>query len=186
MIAQAEKKTTVNEFLEMDFEEGFIYELINGEIMKRTSPNLDHQDASMMLSTFLNNYILANKLGKLFAAPTDVYITEFDLVVPDLSFVSNNNKDIMFERRCIVGVPDLIIEILSKGTKGVDRKDKMTVYCKNGVKEYWIVDPKSEYVEIYVLENGIYNLMTVAEENDEFQSTVLEGFKMNVKDIFNL
>jgi Uma2 family endonuclease len=186
MIAQAEKKITVNEFLELDFEEGFIYELINGEIMKRTSPNLDHQDASMMLSTFLNNFILANKLGKLFAAPTDVYITEFDLVVPDLSYVSNNNKDIMFERRCIVGVPDLIIEILSKGTKGVDRKDKMTLYCKNGVKEYWIVDPKSEYVEIYVLEKGVYNLVVVAEDNDEFQSTVLAGFKMNVKDIFNL
>jgi Uma2 family endonuclease len=186
MIAQAEKKITVNEFLEMDFEEGFIYELINGEIMKRTSPNLDHQDASANLHFALMSHVRTNKLGYVFAAPMDVYLTELDLVVPDLIFISNENKEIMQEKRCVEGVPDLIIEILSKGTKGVDRKDKMTLYCKNGVKEYWIIDPKSEYVEIYVWEKGVYNLVVVAEDNDEFQSTVLEGFKMNVKDIFNL
>jgi Uma2 family endonuclease len=184
MIAQAEKKITINEFLELDFEEGFIYELINGEIMKRTSPNLDHQDASANIHFALMNHNKTHKLGFVFAAPTDVYLTEFDLVVPDIVFVSNSNKEIMQNRRCIVGTPDLIIEILSKGTRGVDRKDKMPLYCKSGVQELWIVDPKAQTVEVNILENNAYKIFAFADEEGEFESKILEGFKMNVKDIF--
>ena len=185
MTSIAEKKITVPEFLDMDFEEGYIYELINGEIMRRTSPNRDHQDVSMMLSTLLNTFILYHKLGKLYAAPMDVYLTEFDLVVPDLIFVSKNNEAIHKNRLYIEGVPDLIVEILSKGTKKVDIGKKKTQYRTHGVKEYWIVDPRAQSVEVYEWQNGDYEIVSEAEENGVIESKVLSGFTLEISEIFN-
>ena len=185
MTSIAEKKITVKEFLEMDFEEGYIYELINGAIMRRTSPNLDHQEVSMALSAILRTFIKSNNLGSLFAAPTDVYITEFDLVVPDLVFVSKNNLGILQEKRCIVGVPDLIIEILSKGTQKTDKGDKMKLYKKHGVKEYWMINPRSQGVEVHVWQAGDYELVFSAEESGEMTSTVLENFKIDIASFFD-
>ncbi len=186
MVSALENRISVAQFLERDdFEEGYIYELINGEIMKRTSPNVDHQETSMMLSTFMNLHIMQNKLGRLFAAPTDVYLNEFSLVVPDLVFVSNNKSEIIHERRCVKGVPDLIVEILSKGTQGVDRGKKMRWYKKFGVHEYWIVNPREQTVEVYELQNGDYEMVSYAAETGIVDSTVLTDFSLDVSTIFS-
>ena len=184
MISTTEKKITVSEFNDMEFEEGYIYELINGDIMRRTSPNLDHQEVSMALSTFINTFVLANKLGKLYAAPTDVSLTEFDLVVPDLVFISKDNPAVQKNSRCIEGTPDLIIEILSKGTQKVDRGKKMTQYRINKVKEYWIIDPRNQTLEVYELQDGFFEMISYAEESGEIESNVLEGFKLEITTIF--
>ncbi len=184
MTSTTDRKITISEFVDLDFDEGYIYELINGEIMRRTSPNRDHQDVSMAISTFMNTFILTNKLGKLYAAPLDVYLTEFDLVVPDLVFISKDNPAIQKNNRCIEGTPDLIIEILSKGTQKLDRGKKMTQYRLNKVKEYWIIDPRNQTVEVYELQNGIFEMISYAEESGEIESNVLEGFKLAVENIF--
>lgn len=186
MVLVAEKKITIADFLERDdFEDGYIYELINGEITKRASPNLVHQDASMMLSIQLGTFIAAHNLGRLYAAPTDVYLSKVaDLVVPDLSFVPNANAAYLQPSGYILGVPDLIVEILSKGTHQVDRGDKMRLYKRYGVKEYWLADPIKKSIEIYVLEGDEYILTAYAEEFGEINSRVLTGFSLEVAKIF--
>jgi Uma2 family endonuclease len=186
MTLVAEKKMTIAEFLERDdFEEGYIYELINGEIMKRTSPNLVHQDVSMMLSIHLGSFIVKNNLGKIYAAPTDVYLSKTaDLVVPDLSFIPTANASYFQPSGYILGVPDLIIEILSKGTHQVDRGTKMRLYKRYGVKEYWLADPIKKSIEVHVLEEDDYNLKSYAEEFGEIESSVLVDFKLEVAKIF--
>ena len=183
-VSIAERKISVTEFLEMDFEEGYIYELINGVIMRRTSPNEDHQQVSMNLSIILGSYIKAHNLGRLYAAPFDVYLTEFDLVVPDLEFVSKQNAAIVQEKSCILGVPDLIIEIHSKGTQKIDKGDKLKLYKKYGVKEYWMINPRSQGVEIYEWQNGDYELMFSAEESGQMESQVLENFTIDISEFF--
>ncbi len=185
MTSIAEKKITVPEFLDLDFEEGYIYELINGEIMRRTSPNLDHQEVSSNLHFALMAFVKSRNLGKVFAAPLDVYLTEFDLVVPDLIFVSKNNEAIHKNRLCIEGVPDLIVEILSKGTKKVDIGKKKTQYKTHGVKEYWIVDPRAQSIEVYEWQQGDYELISEAEETGVVESKVLQGFNLEISEIFS-
>jgi Uma2 family endonuclease len=93
MTLVAEKKITIAEFLERDdFEEGYIYELLNGEIMRRTSPLARHQEISSELNAFMRNFIKPNKLGKIFPAPTDVYLSDdADLIVLDLNFIATKN-----------------------------------------------------------------------------------------------
>jgi Uma2 family endonuclease len=185
MISQFKKKISVKEFLELDFEEGFIYELINGEIASRKSSTTLHQMVSMNLLSALYLHIKNNKLGHLFTSPLDVCLNKHNLIVPDLTFTSNNNKKIL-KKKWIKGSPDLIIEILSRDTIIRDRGSKKSIYKKEKVKEYWIVDPSSSSIEVYLWEKNEYNLIAFADEESEFQSTVLAGFKMNVKDIFNL
>jgi Uma2 family endonuclease len=73
LTAVAVKKTSVSEFLERDdFEEGYIYELINGIIMRRASPHAKHQDAVLNIAAMMRAFVKENKLGKCYVAPLDV------------------------------------------------------------------------------------------------------------------
>lgn len=73
----------------------------------------------------------------------DVYFTEQNIYQPDILFISNERQHIIEDGK-IDGAPDLIIEVLSKGTEKLDRITKKAVYEKCGVLEYWIVDPKTK------------------------------------------
>ncbi|MBX2891154.1 MAG: Uma2 family endonuclease [Saprospiraceae bacterium] len=142
MLAIAEKKIIVQEFLERDdFEEGFLYELIDGEIVKKQDPSPEHQNASVNLTGILRSFVLQKQLGKIFHAPLDVYFTEIDYYQPDIIFISKAKLAIITPDD-IEGTPDLVVEILSPGTYRHDRDLKMKVYRRTGVQEYWIVAPK--------------------------------------------
>lgn len=178
-----EKKITVAEFLKMDFEEGFLYELINGIIVKRASPSAEHQNIVSNLNTEFNNFIKPLKIGKCYPAPLDVYLTNTDLTQPDLIYVSKDRAHIV--KGFIEGVPDLLVEILSPGTAKTDRGTKRSLYERCGVAEYWIIDPKSQSIEIYILENGHYELYSFAQESGEVESKVLVGFKLSIEELFH-
>ena len=184
MTSTAIEKISVREFQEMeDLEEGFLYELIHGELVKRSSPATDHQTASFNLTLILGNYIKEKKLGRCFTAPFDVIFDEENLTQPDILFVSNAKSAIVTDN-CVEGAPDLIVEILSPGTFKTDRGDKMKLYCRFGVAEYWIVDPKNRAIEVYVLKEKTYELLSFGIETGEVESTVLPGFKVPVQEIF--
>lgn len=184
MTVTAIEKITVPEFVELDdFEDGFFYELLNGEIVKRSSPSTDHQSASFNLSLILGNFVKEKKLGRCFTAPFDVVFDEENLVQPDLLFVSAARAGIV-TANCVEGAPDLIVEILSPGTFKTDRNDKMKLYRRSGVPEYWIIDPKSRTIEVYVLQDGEYNLASFAVETGDVNSTVLPGLTVSVQQVF--
>ena len=182
----AEKKITVPEFLQMEFEgEDAYYELINGHIVRKSAPTLQHQECSFQITLKLGNYIVEKKLGKLFNAPTDVYLDEFNHVLPDIFFVSNKNQKILDYREGVVmGVPDMIVEILSPGTMGNDRFDKKKAYKDAGVQEYWLVDPNNRTVEVYQNNNGDFELFDFAEVDGTIKSKVLDGFELDIKEVF--
>ena len=135
--------------------EGAKYQLIEGNIVEMLSPLEQHQELSMQLIMLLGNHIFANKLGRFFHAPFDVYLDENDVYQPDLLFVSAERSNII-ERRGVMGAPDLIIELLSESTENIDKKKKLRNYQKHGVKEYFIVDPEDNEVVSYYLEDGVY------------------------------
>lgn len=177
-------KITVREFLEMDnLETDFLYELINGELVKRSSPSTDHQRCSRQIFNLLNAFVLANKLGECFYAPFDVIFDQENLTQPDILFISEAKSDIITES-CVEGAPDLIIEILSPGTFKTDRNVKMKLYRRFAVAEYWIVDPKNRAMEVYVLKDKVYELASFGIETGEVESTVLPGLKVSVQQVF--
>lgn len=129
-------------------------ELIDGELFIMEAPEFDHQDIQMGLSFQIELYIQRKK-GKcrVVPAPFGVYIKKdiHNYVMPDISLICDEEK---LERKGCQGAPDLVIEIVSPSSRKMDYIRKLALYQEAGVREYWIVDPKSEQVTIYGLERG--------------------------------
>lgn len=135
--------------------EGTLCQLINNNLVMSPSPTFEHQDIIMEISRQLSTVVKEKKLGKVVVAPMDVYLDEENVYQPDILFISKDNLNIIKIGK-VRGVPDLIIEILSKRTEKYDREDKKAVYEKYGVKEYWIVDPITKSVTGYQLSGNKY------------------------------
>ncbi len=136
---------TLEEFY--DLPEGTRAELIHGIIYDMSpAPLRIHQELSMEISSFIHQYIKKNK-GKcrIYSAPFDVELSESTVVQPDISVICDRDK--LTEKGC-TGAPDFIIEITSSN-EAHDYLTKMNLYRESGVREYWIVNPKTEAVTVY-------------------------------------
>lgn len=127
-------------------------ELIDGRIYYQAAPNRKHQRISGELYTIINNYIKSKKGScQVYAAPFAVKLFEDrkNIVEPDISVICNRDK--LTDQGC-TGAPDWIIEIISPGTSSHDYIRKLNLYADAGVREYWIVDPRTEKITVYYLE----------------------------------
>ncbi len=182
------KKYTCQEFREFEFAENdvFYYELIEGEIVRKQSPTFDHQRLVKVLFRKLDDHANKTKSGETFFAPLDVILDDGNCYIPDLLFIKSDRLFILDEKeRIVIGAPDLIIEILSKSTAANDKGKKKDNYEKHGVQEYWLVDHKKKSVEVYALKAGRYQLIDYAEDSGTIASALLEGFVVDVEQLFN-
>ena len=124
-------------------------ELIDGVLYEMLDPTTIHQDFGFQIAYKLQNYIEKNK-GKCWVAvaPVDVQLDcdNRTMVEPDVIVVCNRDKII---RRCVYGAPDFIVEVLSPSTKKKDLTIKLNKYIEAGVKEYWLVDPEKQRVQVH-------------------------------------
>src|ERR1035438_10503813 len=132
--------------------EGAPYQLIEGELIMSPSPTNFHQDIIVTLIGALAPFVKRNRLGKLLVAPLDVHLSPIDVYQPDLIFIRSENVSNVKRNDRIHSAPDLVIEILSPSTANYDYKRKKEIYCQSGVREYWIVDPDAETIEIMINE----------------------------------
>jgi len=130
-------------------EDGKRYEAIDGELYVTAAPLLRHQRISANLFTALRSLLEEPGHGLVLFAPIGVEfpVTE-EGVQPDLLFVSRAREAIIFEEG-IRGAPDLVVEIASPSTASRDRTIKRKLYERQGVPQYWIVDPETESVEVW-------------------------------------
>ncbi len=185
MTAVLEKKLTSAEFLEMDFpEDNYIYELLNGEIVRRSSPNPPHQRLVAKMVKKLESFVVENQLGWVYPAPLDVFLGNETCVQPDIFFIRKERDFIIDNQNGILGTPDLIVEIISPGTAKFDRGEKKEEYERFAVKEYWLVDPRTKGVEIYIMRENAFRLHALQEGTGSVASTVLDGFELDVAELF--
>ena len=179
------QKMTVAEFRELEFDDNdqSWYELINGEVVQKSSPNPHHQEISFELSFVLGSHVKQNKLGKIYCAPIDVFLDGYNSIQPDLLFIPTDRLA-MVTRDGIEGIPSLVVEIVSPSSGYRDRVTKKAVYEQHGVQEYWLVDPLEELIEIFSLENGQYTLLSAASPNEgQLTSNVLPGLPVKVDEV---
>jgi len=157
------------------------HEIIEGEHFMSPSPNIYHQEIVLNLGTHLSYYVKNKKLGRVFVAPVDVIFSDYDVCVPDLIFVSNENLSIIKEEN-IQGAPDLLIEVLSPTSEKRDKEIKFKRYAYFGVKDYWIVNPKQQSIEIYDLANS--QLVAVVPANQVLNSPLFPDINLELKKIF--
>lgn len=122
----------------------------------------------------------------MFHAPTDVVLSEQDVIEPDLLFVSAARAAIITEKN-IQGAPDLVVEIISETSRKTDKTIKRKLYEGHGVGEYWIVDPELETVEVYRMTGGGHvRAAELSREADHSLGTpLLPGFQLKLSDIFS-
>ena len=130
-------------------------ELLDGKIVALASPTINHYRVCRnVLRELERNLAGKNRNCEAFGEGIDVYL-EKDIVIPDALVVCDKS---IIKNRGIMGVPDIIVEVLSPGTETKDRGYKKELYERSGVKEYWIVDINNRAVEKYILVNEKYIL----------------------------
>ena len=162
------------------------YELLEGELVMVPSPTTYHQRISGNLELILRQFVLERDLGEVYYAPLDVVLAEGSerkVVQPDILFISKNRSHIITEDE-INGAPDLVVEIISKGTEERDRGYKKTLYARHGVKEYWLVDPKAKTVEVFTLGERGFEMVRGYKSTETLNSSLLEGLKIDLQEIF--
>lgn len=174
----------------LEWEEGEQAEIIDGEVLLFSTPSSRHQDISVELTRQFANY-LEGKQCKVYHAPFGVRLFEQDgdspedvdtVVQPDLSVVCDRDK---IDKYGCKGAPDLVVEILSPSTQRHDRLVKLNLYQRAGVREYWIVDPDNQTVQVMLLgENGALHLHEVYGRGDVAKVNVLEGCFIELSKVF--
>ena len=142
-------------------DDGLRHEVIDGVHFVNPSPFSRHQLASARIFGEIFVSLDRANFGRVMTAPMDVQLSEHDIVQPDIVVVLNDNKQIITETH-IVGAPDLVVEILSKSTRRLDRERKFALYERSGIREYWIVDTEARVIDQFVLVNGSYELRAQA------------------------
>jgi Uma2 family endonuclease len=130
-------------------EDGRLYEAIAGDVYVTPAPKPRHGRIAVNLLHALLRLLVEPRHGQLFTAPIGVEFPDSEEgVQPDILFIAKERLDIIGED-WIRGAPDLVIEILSPSTAKRDRTLKLNLYQRQGVAEYWIVDPETKTVEVW-------------------------------------
>lgn len=122
------------------------------------APNTYHQTVSRRIQFQLYTQLELPGLGVVFDAPTDLQLSDMDIVQPDLIIVLQRNRHIVTPTK-IKGIPDLVVEILSPASEVVDRVLKKELYRKSAIPEFWIVDPDEHAVDQFVLRQDAFQLL---------------------------
>ena len=185
MSTQLDQQLTVDD-LDLFPDDGNRYELIEGELFVSRAPRFFHQVIVANIIALVRPFLDHNPIGMIVPGP-GVIFSQFSGVIPDLVFISNEQRGEIASGDKVTGAPVLVIEILSPGADNArrDRIAKRQLYAKYGVKEYWIVDPESRAVEVYVLAGEMLELATVFTDQDELTSSVLPGFSCRVGDVLS-
>ena len=129
-------------------DDGLRHEIIDGEHYVTPSPVTRHQRISRNLLHLIQSYLDTHPIGEIFGAPFDALLSEFDIVVPDLLYISRERARFLTKKN-LQGPPDLVIEILSPSTRSRDERLKRDLYERVGVDEYWLVDPLRDVIDVY-------------------------------------
>ena len=175
---------TYEDYLTFPDSDGIKKEIIEGELFMSPAPSIKHQTTLGELFILITNFVKHNKLGRVFLAPCDVILSNINIMQPDILFISKNNYQILTDLN-IHGTPDLVVEIISSSSINTDRIFKKLIYEQYGVKEYWIVDPKTETIEIWTLKNKTFQLASKAAKNQTIKSQLLEGMEIDLSVIYN-
>lgn len=184
MVAKIEPLMTVDDLDAMP-EDGYRYEVIEGELFVSRAPGLPHQLVTANIIGCFLKYLDRNAIGRIVPTP-GLILSKYSGVIPDLVFYSHaRGKEIIANDR-LNAAPEIVIEILSPGGENIsrDRVAKRQLYAKHGVGEYWIVDSENRAVEVYRLTNQSLELATVLRDNDEIASPALPGFGCPLSKIF--
>ena len=167
-------------------DDGKRHELIDGEHYVTPSPNTAHQTVSGNLHLLIASWLETHPIGRIWYAPYDVVFSQFDVVEPDLLYMSNERAAEVLTPQHVRGTPEIMVEIASPGTRKRDETIKRRLYDRAGVSEYWIVDPEVDVIRIYRRGDNAFGraIELSREAGDVLTTPLLAGLDMPLARIF--
>jgi Uma2 family endonuclease len=178
-------KLTYEDYVQFP-EDGKRHELIDGEHYVTPTPIRKHQAIAGNLFGLIWSYLQENRLGRVFTAPFDVIFSDFDVVQPDVLYISRERAETIETTPWVRGAPDLLVEIESPSTRKRDETIKRRLYKRFGVSEYWIVDPELDTIKAFRRINDRYERTAELqlENNDVLTTPLLPGLALRLSKIF--
>lgn len=162
------------------------YELIGGHIVMTPPAGWAHGGVAAAVTHALMAHVMRHHLGYVFDSSIGYNMPSGDTLEPDGSFVSRARFDACPPTRpqeFLRAVPNLVVEILSPATSRRDRTEKKALYAKNGVDEYWIVDPVHPAVTVFRLGSDGYDAGRTVIAGS-VRSRVLPKLRLSVAKLF--
>lgn len=167
-------------------DDGRRHELIDGDHYVTPAPNATHQIILGNLHLLIGNWLEAYPIGRVFLSPFDVVASNFDVVEPDLLYLSHARANAVLTPKHIRGVPELVVEIASKSTRRRDETIKRQLYERSGVTEYWGIDPELASIRVYRRnEQGFERPIELSNERgDTLDTPLLPELRLSLARIF--
>jgi Uma2 family endonuclease len=183
--ASTRVKLTYDDFLHFP-DDGKRHELIDGEHYVTPSPNTKHQAVLGNLHFIIRSWLENHPIGRVFFAPFDVVFTQFDVVEPDLLYMSSERAAEILTAKHVTGAPEIVVEIGSPGTRKRDETIKRRLYERSGVSEYWVVDPDLDVIRVYRRKGDGFGrpIELSAEAGDVLTTAHLEGLEIGLRSVF--
>jgi Uma2 family endonuclease len=178
-------KLTYDDYVQFP-EDGKRHELIDGEHVVTPTPNRKHQAVSGNLLGLIWSHLQQHPVGRVYSAPFDVILSNFDVVEPDLLYISRQRFAEIETSPWVKGAPNLVVEIGSPASRKRDATVKRRLYEGFGVEEYWLVDPELDTIDVYRSVDGRYQRTSqlTAEQDDVLTTPLLPGLELPLVKIF--
>ena len=175
----ANKALTTENWLQLPEGPPF-FELEDGRLVKMPSPRREHQEIVGLLFAMLRQFAREHDLGTV-VMEVDVALPTGRGYIPDIAFVSGSREAALLGRDGKVhGAPDLVVEVISPGTRLRDRYRKPREYWAAGVVWYWLVDTDALGFEEFQHTAQGYLCATTAAPGEIFESKALPGLRIDL------
>ena len=177
-------KVSYEELLKLP-DDGLRHELIDGEHFMTPSPIILHQLIAKRIFAALDRFAERTGCGEVLFAPVDVVLSPYDVVVPDIFFLSRDHVGRLHGSH-LTDPPDLVIEILSPSTRGRDLGVKLRLYERFGVPEYWVLDPAAATARVFLHGPRGYEegMLLSAARGDSLTTRFAPGWGLPLSDLF--
>lgn len=165
-------------------DDGCRYEIVQGVLMMTPAPETAHQGIIGEIYRYLCSQIVDTKRGLVLTAPVDVVFAEDTQTQPDVLVLLKEHLERLQEKR-VLGAPDLVVEVISPSSATYDRLVKHNIYEQAGVSEYWLVKPKVQTIEVFVLETGKYRSLGVFKGEQCLTSQIVPDVTVPVSQFFD-
>ncbi|HYU75487.1 MAG TPA: Uma2 family endonuclease [Ktedonobacteraceae bacterium] len=164
--------------------DGHKYEVVQGVLMMSPAPEPAHQGVIEEINGYLREQIRLTKRGLVLTGPVDVVLSQEMTMQPDVLVLLAEHINRVQKKR-ILGVPDLAVEVMSPSSATYDRFVKYSVYERAGVPEYWLVNVDEQTIEVFVLDEGKYRSLGVFQGEQTLPSRIVPGMSAPVAQFFD-
>jgi Uma2 family endonuclease len=165
-------------------DDGRHYEVVQGVLMMSPAPEMAHQGIIQRISRYLDEQIFSTNRGLVFTGPVDVVLESQKVVQPDVLVLLENHLD-RLQEKSVEGAPDLVVEVISPSSATYDRLVKHNLYEQEGIPEYWLINPKEQSIEVFVLEMGKYRSLGAFRNEQIVQSYLVPNETVQAAHFFS-